>query len=456
MADKRIYDREYLEKRFGSYGEIVPAFYDEISKYTPEIKDDLASRILRTKLHFKDLGQTYGDTVSFSINGKHYSKININTHEEKAIRKRTKIKYIAKAYFDEDFDLQDLKKTKIKNVAQTFFDDSFAVKDEPFKYYDVVAEKNKTLASTFIHEMLHAISGVQIERFKERNYIYDYVGPLQLRRVYAVRYGNVSYQFYDDFLTRKTTNRYDPIAMWIEEGIVADFENDLADKILPLKYGNYEISSSYPEIASFCGMWNVVSGDILRREFLLGESLEKQFEQENSRRYLLRHINQKLHVIKNDEERQREIKNLIRASRETRKFKQILYDYMMLLDTDDKIKIKDIDIEQVAKCNKALVEMCDRFYNSRLLHNPTPEQVEKYLRLRDYVKSGEHVTVFFDRELKKVSKNERKEFYNNLKGQIVAQFENENPKNIWKDKLRDFLFDANGRISVAPEHVSRR
>ena len=119
-------------------------------------------------------------------------------------------------------------------------------------------------------------------------------------------------------------------------------------------------------------------------------------------------------------------------------------------------EIKDIDIEQVAKCNKALVEMCDRFYNSRLLHNPTPEQAEKYLRLRDYVKSGEHVTVFFDRELKKVSKNERKEFYNNLKGQIVAQFENENPKNIWKDKLRDFLFDANGRISVAPEHVSRR
>ena len=371
MKEKEIENADLLNKRFGPYATMIPAFYREVSTLVPEMRYEIVARILNTKLHFGETDvRIFGMTESTVYKGKRYNSIKITNQDENTVRTGEKTTPDFAPFFKDNIS----EKIELnENIHSPDFDDNLAF--------------SKNTAGAFVHELLHAMSGAHTEPFNKANYIYSYSGPRFVRDTEILRLGNVSYHFYSFCVDSQNKYATDPYALFMEEGIVSNWENDILEKIVPESYGNAPFETFADVVSTFCGMWNVLNNNILRREFVMGESAS----------------------VFNENERE--------TSAQTAEFKKLLYLYISHIkpdcaddrrkrlnswwhslkgngeiarDDDEYASRHNFRLRAIARYNKELVDFCDSVFANKL-DSLSQEQIEKYRAYREQVVSGKLV-----------------------------------------------------------------
>ena len=269
----------HLKTKFSAYSGYLLTFYKEVVKEAPDLADELIDRFENIKVHLFEATENHylGKNRRVAHNGKYQSSIKLLTND----------------YVNRD------------------------------------AEKYKRLEN-FYHEMLHAVIGVRLGQWNEENLI-----PVPWKNDFqcnvgkpCAMLGNINFDLYSETADFESYFASGVYANLIEEGVVEDWATDLFVKTFP----NDEYAKNNPAVdrvtytvsTMLCGLWNSVSGNQLRKEFLTGVS------------------------------------DGSKTSQQTELFKDAMYELSKTLDFrakgGDKRKAQEFDVPNI--CNQYKIENC--------------------------------------------------------------------------------------------------
>lgn len=250
---KYFQNRAIMRRKFGAYYPLVYDYYKAVVDDVPEYADDILERLLDIKVHHRELNEN--GVLGRTTHPPWYDEVNCSVELEKISLSEMPL-------------LNNSKETKVISLEESLTLHSLEYKNtEHARICDKFFMKH-----TFIHELTHSIVGAVM--FEDNDSFTD-VEPAS---VICVRWGVASSEYYTNEIKRENFMAKDPNEIYLEEGIVEDWAQDISTKLglknnltddLPL-----EAIISYPTFTMLCGMWNAVSQNRLRREFVWGESFD--------------------------------------------------------------------------------------------------------------------------------------------------------------------------------------
>lgn len=250
-----------LRRQFGANYALVEKVYNAVVADFPEYADDVFNRLTKVKVRYKEIYdmQLYGMTKRREGIVGDNSSVCLSKVDfcERLLNERLDgVRYLASMPIGPREDLTEDEKKQARFVQR-------------ISEFDKYMQK-----SVFVHELIHTIAGVSML------YVDQDFTPISSKKFnpnkhfLCLLWGGVSEEFYEREILPENFIGADPYSSLIEEGIVEDWAQDICrrigvrgareDKMM------LESTMGYQPYAMICGMWNAVSANQLRREFLEG------------------------------------------------------------------------------------------------------------------------------------------------------------------------------------------